>query len=78
MRALNELRLTIILFAICLGYATISWIHSLVRHLDTSRDFHHSDTMFFGVGVGVLLMIWACIMRYMNYRKLRKEHDQEK
>ena len=74
---MHELKLTIILFAICLGYATISWFHSLIKHLDASRDFHHSDMMFFGLGIGVLLMTWACTMRYVNYRKLRKDYDDQ-
>lgn len=81
MRALHELKLTIVLFATCLGYAIISWLHRLVRYFHTSHhSHHHSDTVFFILGIGVLLMTWACVMRYINYRKLRKEYDdnQEK
>ena len=70
-QALSELKLTIILFAICLGYAMMTWLHRLVKH------YYRSDVMFFGLGIGMMIMVWACVMRYRNYRKLAKNHEEE-
>jgi len=70
-KALSELKLTIILFAICLGYAALTWVHRFIKH------YYHEEVMFYGLGVGMLIMVWACVMRYLTYRKLAKMHTEQ-
>ena len=61
--ALRELRLTIILFTISLSYIVITWINRLIK------GYYHSPEILFSF-VGIVILIWACVVRYIRYRAL--------